>query len=58
VISIGGPKAVEKTGKKTPLEIKKRFPLFAQLQQQQSSDLTIPITFCKLLRPASLRSED
>jgi len=30
-------KAVEKPGqKKTPLEIKKRFPLFAQLQQQQA----------------------
>jgi hypothetical protein len=28
------------------------------LEQQQSSYLTIAITFCKLLRPASLRSED
>ena len=51
-------KSCGKDGQKTPLEIKNRFPLFAQLQQQQSSDLTIPITFCKLLRPASLRSED
>jgi hypothetical protein len=29
-------KSCGKDGQKTPLEIKKRFPLFAQLQQQQA----------------------
>ena len=51
-------KSCGKDGQRTPLEIEKRFPLFAQLQQQQSSYLTIAITFSKILRPASLRSED
>ena len=46
-----------RTFKRTPLEIKNRFPLFTQLQQQ-SSHLTMPITSRKILRPASLRSDD
>jgi hypothetical protein len=29
-------KSCGKDGQRTPLEIKKRFPLFAQLQQQQA----------------------
>jgi hypothetical protein len=48
-------KSCGKDGQRTPLEIASRFPLFAQLQQQQ---VTIVITFWKIHPPASLRSDD
>jgi hypothetical protein len=51
-------KAVEKPGKKTPLEIASRFPLSHSYGGDHTFPLTIVITFCKILRPASLRSDD
>ena len=43
---------------KNALGNQKPISTFPQLQQQQASYLTIVITFCKILKPASLRSDD
>ena len=47
-----------KAGHKTPLEIASRFPLSHSYGGDHIFPLTILITFCKILRPASLRSDD
>ena len=47
-----------KAGLKTPLEIAPRFPLSHSYGDDHTFPLTIVITFCKILPPASLRSDD
>jgi hypothetical protein len=49
-------KSCGKAGHKAPLEIASRFPLSHSYDGDDT--LTIVITFCKLLEPASLRSDD
>ena len=51
-------KSCGKAGQKTPLEIAPRFPLSPSYGGDHTFPLTIVITFCKILRPASLRSDD
>jgi hypothetical protein len=51
-------KSCGKAGQKTPLEIAPRFPLSHSYGGDHTFPLTIVITFCKILRPASLRSDD
>jgi hypothetical protein len=51
-------KSCGKAGHKTPLEIASRFPLSHSYVGDHTFPLTIVITFCKILRPASLRSDD
>jgi hypothetical protein len=50
-------KSCGKAGHKTPLEIASRFPL-SHSYGGDTFPLTIVITFCKIFRPASLRSDD
>lgn len=47
-----------KAGQRTPLEIASRSPLSHSYGGDHTFPLTIVITFCKILRPASLRSDD
>ena len=51
-------KSCGKAGQKTPLEIASRFPLSHSYGGDYTFPLTIVITFCRILRPASLRSDD
>jgi len=51
-------KSCGKAGQKTPLEIASRFPLSHSYGGDNTFPLTIVITFCKILQPASLRSDD
>jgi hypothetical protein len=50
-------KSCGKAGPQTPLEIASRFPLSHSYGDGNTFSLTIVITFCKILRPASLRSD-
>lgn len=51
-------KSCGKAGHKTPLEIASRFPLSHSYGDDDTFPLTIVITFFRILRPASLRSDD
>ena len=51
-------KSCGKAGHKAPLEIASRLPLSHSYGDDHIFPLTIVITFCKILRPASLRSDD
>ena len=50
-------KSCGKAGHKSPLEIASRFPLSHSYGDGNTFSLTIVITFCKILQPASLRSD-
>lgn len=51
-------KSCGKAGQKTPLEIASRFLLSHSYGGDHTFPLTIVITFCRILQPASLRSDD